>query len=273
MNKNSDQKREKTGLALLNNDVVTALSESLQKRDDDGNFKQLPKWKVDELRKFKNDKLGSLSSKIKYIESNKLGDFKKLYFNERKIIETDFESKVNSFNETTNNDYNKLNKIISETFEKLINENKELLKNSDLNFKNFNSYLPSYSNKMSLTEKLTNEYLGKLEFNDYEFSSFKVETKFYEIVKFVFDINYFQQFRNIKEMVKKYESDFDKALLFNNLSVAYALFEELGTADTKLKELEKLTFEKVEINFKRYIFDDLEYNDLKSQRDKILHAL
>ena len=274
MNKtNSNQQGEKTGLALLQDDVIVSLSQSLKKREESGDFKQLPKWKLDELRKFKDVKLGSLSSKINYIESNKLGEFKRLYFSELNVIEKEFESKVDLFNDSMYSKYAELNKLINENFNNLINNNQELLNSSDLEIENFNSYLQGYNQKSSMSTHLENNISRGIDYSQFNIYSFDIERKFNNIIKFVFDITYFQKFRDIKDMIKKYETDFDKALLFNNLEVAYALFEELGTADIRLKELEKVTFEKVDINFRNYIFNKSEYINLENQRHTILNAL
>lgn len=252
---------ESTALELITN-LGTQLGESV-----DNEVKQLPKWKVDALMKFKDEHLGNLKQQLSILRRTKRDEFVKMYAEEMTKIKSELELEYTNLTDEKDNLIIEIKKELSQKYFELIKKSPFNKLSNEIN-QNPNFNLDSYDEseimeivegKITKSEDLLNFGITGLSFRiDKDFSSLT------EVPKLFFELEYGQSFTNVKNQIITMEKEYKKALLFNNLVIAFNLYKEMEKADKLLDNVSKFETPKIEINFNKYM-DSVEFEKLEKE--------
>ena len=267
---NEDKSGEPNNQVAIISQFETRLKEAVE-----GEGKKIPKWIVDNIKSMKEKHIGSLLSQINFLRGIKKTEYKNLYVGDIREFEAKSFELVKDYNAKIGDAVDKIKENILNEFKKCIVNNKEIQDivddlEKETYVKYFEGrYLKDNCNEVVCSKVENISFLSGLYKSTFiEVTSIGSFTNLNSVVDLHFELHYADFFENAKNQIKRLERLFDESLNFNDLVVAYNVYQELKKADEILDKVSKMKIKKIEIDWIHFLKNPEAKKELESEIEK-----
>lgn len=260
-----ETKEESKGLALIDQ-FESKLSTAVESGD-----KKIPQWQKKDIIAMKEQHLGNLKTQIQYLKSNKKTEFISMYDEDIKNIDREISTEYEKYSRLLDTQDNLfLDAMVINVTNAIKRDYSKFLKDLDKNAVFVESNCPnekalrlmieiihdSMDKEMSIEDKKTYilDYENKIK-NSIR-CPIQLKKKRHDLRKVVgllFELNYDKAYSSAKNEIERLEKLFIESLNFNDMKVAYLIYQELKKADSLLDMVSKYETPKINVNLRDFI--------------------